>query len=119
MDGVRIEAAHVADGIGLVDAFRAAGFDARLADRAGTWDVEVAGRLDEVAPLLRDWAATRGRDPLLAHANGCDYLFLNPRRVATRPGPARATRPGRPPARNARTAAAPRHRGACRSSRRA
>jgi hypothetical protein len=61
VESIRIPAARIADAIALIDAFRAAGLDARLADVAGAWDVEVAGSAEALAAALsartRRWAS--------------------------------------------------------------
>jgi hypothetical protein len=78
MAAIRIDTARIADGIGLVDAFRAAGFAAGLADVPGTWDVEVDAPLDDVASALLEWMERNGRELMLAHADGRAYLVALP-----------------------------------------
>jgi len=63
VEGIRIAAGQIADGIALIDTFRAAGLEAHLADCAGTWDVEVVGAPEAVAAALaaptRRWVDAR------------------------------------------------------------
>jgi hypothetical protein len=75
---VRIEAAHVADGIPLLDALRGAGFPAHLADDGGTWDIEVRGTIDEVVPFLQGWMDRRRSEPLVVVSDGCTYFLAPP-----------------------------------------
>jgi len=78
MDPVRIEVARIADSIGLIDSYREAGFTAGLANEPGTWNVEVAGGLDDVASVLYEWMARTDRDLMLAHVGERLYLMALP-----------------------------------------
>jgi hypothetical protein len=53
-EALRIEMLSSHDAIDLIDAFRARGFEAALADAPGTWDVAATGSVNEIAPVLAD-----------------------------------------------------------------
>jgi hypothetical protein len=53
-EALRIEMGSSHEAIDLIDAFRARGFEAGLADTPGTWDVAVAGSVNDVARVLAD-----------------------------------------------------------------
>jgi hypothetical protein len=78
IDTVRIEVARIADSIGLIDSFREAGLTAGLGNEPGTWNVEVAGSLDDVGSVLFEWMARSDRDLMLAHAGERLYLMAPP-----------------------------------------
>lgn len=69
-EALRIELTSSHHAIDLIDAFRACGLEAGLADTPGTWDVAVAGSVDEIAPVL----AAEGLPAALVHADGRLYL---------------------------------------------
>ena len=78
MHAVRIGASRVADGIDLIDVFRAAGFESGLAASPGTWDVDVVGSLEDVASILLGWMTRNGRELMVAHVGERTYLVAQP-----------------------------------------
>ena len=81
-EALRIEMRSSHEAIDLIDAFRARGFEAELADAAGAWDISVTGSVDEIVPVL----AAEEIPLALVHSAGRLYLV----EAAAEPVPTRA-----------------------------
>jgi hypothetical protein len=73
-EALRIETVSSGEAIDLIDAFRARGFRAGLAERPGTWDVEVTGTVDAIAPILGEHLARHGSLAAAVHVG--DDLYI-------------------------------------------
>src|SRR5690242_12037932 len=70
-EALQIEMWSSHEAIDLIDAFRAEGLEAGLADAPGAWDVAVACSMDEIVPVL----AAEEIPFALVHASGRLYLI--------------------------------------------
>jgi hypothetical protein len=85
-EALRIETPLSRDAIDLIDAFRAHGFQAGLADTPGTWDVAVTGSVGEIVPVLAERLTAQENAAAVVHAAGRFYLI----EAAGEPVPQRA-----------------------------
>jgi hypothetical protein len=73
-EDLRTETSFARDAIDLIDALRAQGFCAGLADTPGAWDVAVTGSLGEITPVLAERLRARGSWAAAVHAGERFYV---------------------------------------------